>query len=143
MLRTYLLLMKQFDREGGNLILTDILDILNSGAQDNLRAEVAIFAARNLIDAIDESLHADEIGFFGKIFEFILGNANARDSYIIAKSSLFLMEEAGKILLEFKSQNSVIVSFIFDVFAKHEKLQGQAIDTLNQFCMYCKFNFSQ
>lgn len=142
-LKTYFLLMKHFGQEGGNLVFQMVLTVLQEGQNDVFKAEVAIFGARSLLDGLDDDTYTPEtLAFVGKLVEFFLSNENARTSFILAKSAILFIEQAAKILIEFKQHSSAIVNYLFTVFTSHSRLQVKTLDTLLELCTYCKYQFS-
>lgn len=100
-----------------------VLNLLQEGQNDIFKAEVAFFAARSLLDGIDDdNLDPNTLAFFSKLIEYFLNNAAARDSFIIAKSVILFIEEASKLFLGFSQHSTAIVAYLFDVFTRHPKL---------------------
>ena len=123
-LKTYFLLMKYFGQEGGNLVFQLVLGKLSEGENDPFKAEVAFFGARSLLDGLDDDQYTREtLDFIGKLISFFLSNGNARSSFILAKSVILFINDAAKVLIEFKQQASAVVEYLFTVFTRHGKLQ--------------------
>ena len=68
-------------------------NLLNEGASDVFKAEVAFFGARSLLDGIeDEAVPSQTLAFFARFIEFFLNNESASKSFIVAKSVIIFIE---------------------------------------------------
>ena len=93
LLKTYFLLMRNFGQDGGNLVFKMIINLLQEGLTDVLKAEVAFFGARSLLDGFDEMQpEKHTLTFIGHLIEYFLQNPAARDSFIVAKSVILFID---------------------------------------------------
>ena len=99
---------------------------------------MAFFGARSLLDGIDdEEVDPQTQAFIGKLIEYFLTNPTAKDNFIVAKSVILFVDQAAKVLLH-QQNSSAIITYLFDIFTRHEKLQTKALETLLEYSLYCK-----
>ena len=95
--KTYSLHQRHFGAEGASSVFDLILNLLREGQQDYLKAEVAYFGARSLLDALEDVV-PDQVtmNYFNSLTEYFLTTQAARDTFIIAKSVILFIDQAAK-----------------------------------------------
>ena len=106
-------------------------------------AEVAFFGARSLIDGFDEEgQEPHTLVFIGQLLDFFLNTAIARESFIVSRSVMLFIDQAAKLLIDFRQQAAGVISYLFRAFISHPKLQSLAVKTLREYSQYCKSLFT-
>ena len=74
---------------------------------------MAFFAATSIYDGLlDEDLNKEVLGFFDQLLQLITQSEVAKTNYIVAKGILLYLNDAAKVLVQFKKYLSPVIQFI-------------------------------
>ena len=123
-LKAYCLFVRYYGDTGAETILQIILQALTDGENDQHSAEACFFAARSIYDAFsDEGPAGPKVAVFvTRLVEFIVTNQQSIQSFIVAKQILLFIDQAAKLLIEFKQYHSQLLQYMLRIYHTFDRL---------------------
>ena len=143
-LKAYCLFVRYYGDTGAETILQIILQALTDGENDQHSAEACFFAAKSIYDAFsDEGPPGPKVAVFvTRLVEFIVTNQQSIQSFIVAKQILLFIEQAAKLLIEFKQYHSQLLQYMLRVYRTFDRLQTLALQAVHELSEHCKYSFT-
>ena len=123
-LKAYCLFVRYYGDTGAETILQIILQALTDGENDQHSAEACFFAAKSIYDAFsEEGPPGPKVAVFvTRLVEFIVTNQQSIQSFIVAKQILLFIDQAAKLLIEFKQYHSQLLQYMLRIYHTFDRL---------------------